>query len=84
MQSNKNVIVSTSQFSDLWTKCSKVQRSDLMSEIVAKTRVTSATVYNWAKGTYIPTSYPVKLAVANCVSKVLGVKTSADILFPSI
>lgn len=82
MQSKEKVSIDTRNFPIVWKNLSSSQRDDLALEIYKrKCCTTRQTIHNWASGSNMPAPL-VRDAVASCVEKITGLKTSGRYLFP--
>lgn len=70
-------------FPQIWASLTKYQRDDLSySLLTAKCTKTRQTIWNWGSGRTMPNIPLVKEKVAQCVSRVIGLKTYGNTLFP--
>jgi hypothetical protein len=75
-------VLDTRTFLQICSGISKAEWLAVMDRIVMQTAKTEQTVYNWRDGKTAPMSLIERKAVAEIVSRVLGIKTNHRMLFP--
>lgn len=76
--------IETKTFSEIWTGLNVDERNELCRRLLlARCCTTYQTVWNWGTNKNHPSAPLVRATVANTVSKFIGKKTSAQILFPA-
>ena len=79
-----NKKIETKTFNEIWTSLNVDERNELCRRLLlARCCTTYHTVYNWGTGRVQPSAPLVRTTIATTVSKFIGKKTSAQILFPS-
>lgn len=74
----------TRTFPEIWKELTPLQKETLRYALIQKKCTTTRqTVSNWANDKKRPTMPPVKNAVAQVVSRVIGSRVSGDTLFPA-
>ena len=80
-QRNEKEQYDTRTFPEIYSSLNHLQQMELRDEIISKTGVTRATVFNWATGARAPQYKGIRKIVSDCVKKVADVRIPQHILF---
>ena len=80
MQNKEKETVETRPFAEIWSAMDEAMRSELRSEIVRRTHVTTQAVRNWANRVNTP-AWSVRKDIAAAVTTVTGAKCYPNTLF---
>ena len=83
MQISENKTIDARAFPEIWDTLTQSERTDLRSKVVAKTRCTEVTFYNWAKGATRPIAFSAQRDIAQVVSNIIGIRVLPQTLFPA-
>lgn len=80
----QNEKIETKTFNEIWTGLNSDEKNELCRRLLlARCCTTYQTVWNWGTGKVHPSAPLIRTTIASTVSKFIGAKTSAQILFPS-
>ncbi len=83
-KSSQASTLDTRTFSEIWKSLTRTEQENLKNALLVKgCTTTRQTINNWANDKKRPSLLPVKKAVAQVVSKVIGSRVSGETLFPA-